>query len=72
LGKESYQIPYNDFVKQLKKDWGPIDKPGVAMHRLLTWTKMVKQPINQYVARVDQDINLAGVTDDTTKYIYSF
>ena len=58
---------YNDFVTKLKKDWGPIDEPGVAMHRLLTWTKMAKQPINQYVARVDQDINLAGVTNDTTK-----
>ena len=23
---------YNDFVTQLKKDWGPIDEPGVVMH----------------------------------------
>jgi hypothetical protein len=37
------------------------------MHRLLTWTKPTTQPINQYVARVDQDLDLAGVNDDNTK-----
>jgi len=58
---------YNTFVKELKEDWGQVDEPGLAMHRLLTWRKLPKQSINQYIMRVDQDLNLAKVTDDTTK-----
>jgi len=58
---------YEAFVKELKETWGPVDEPGMALHRLLTYKKLKNTPINSYVARVDQDFSLAGIKDDSIK-----
>jgi hypothetical protein len=63
-------IKYTDFEAfktKLKKDWGEVDKPGMALHRLFHYKKLKKQPINQYIAHVDRDISLAKISDDSTK-----
>ncbi len=58
---------YDTFIKELKDTWGPVDEPGMALHRLLTYKKLKNTPINSYVARVDQDFSLAGIKDDSIK-----
>ena len=58
---------YQTFKAKLKSEWGEVDEPGMAMHHLLTYKKLAKTPINQYVTRVDQDISLTKITDDKTK-----
>jgi hypothetical protein len=58
---------YDAFITSLKNDWGEVDAPGMALHRLLTYKKLKRIPINQYIARVDRDISLADIKEDRTK-----
>ena len=58
---------YNAFITSLKNDWGEVDTPGMALHHLLTYKKLKRIPINQYVARVDRDIGMANIKEDMTK-----
>ena len=58
---------YDAFITSLKNDWGEVDAPGMALHRLLTYKKLKRIPINQYVARVDRDISVANIKEDMTK-----
>ena len=58
---------YDAFITSLKNDWGEVDAPGMALHRLLTYKKLKRIPINQYVARVDRDISMANIKEDMTK-----
>ncbi len=57
---------YEMFVQELKETWGPVDEPGMVLHRL-TYKKLTKVPINSYIAQVDQDLSLAGIKEDSIK-----
>jgi len=39
----------------------------MALHRLFHFKKFAKTPLNEYVARVNQDLIQSGITDDKTK-----
>ncbi len=39
----------------------------MALHRLFHFKKFAKTPLNEYVARVDQDLIQSGISDDKTK-----
>ncbi len=58
---------YDAFIKELKDTWGEVDKSGMALHRLFHFKKFAKTPLNEYVARVDQDLIQSGISDDKTK-----
>ncbi len=58
---------YDAFVRELKDTWGEVDESGMALHRLFHYKKLTKTPLNQYVARVDQDIIQSGISDNKTK-----
>jgi hypothetical protein len=59
-------VDYNAFITELKADWGHVDEASTALHRLLNYKKLKRTPINQYVARVENDLSIAEITDDAT------
>ncbi len=58
---------YDAFTKELKDTWGEVDESGMALHRLFHFKKFAKTPLNEYVARVDQDLIQSGITDNKMK-----
>jgi len=58
---------YDAFIKELKDTWGEVDESGMALHRLFHFKKFAKTPLNEYVARVDQDLIQSGISDNKTK-----
>ena len=58
---------YDTFITSLKNNWGEVDAPRMALHRLLTYKKLKRIPINQYVTQVDRDISMANIKEDMTK-----
>ena len=41
---------HDALITSLKNDWGEVDAPGMVLHHLLTYKKLKRIPINQYVA----------------------
>ncbi|HYT45754.1 MAG TPA: hypothetical protein VEP90_25740, partial [Methylomirabilota bacterium] len=58
---------FDAFIKELKVTWGEVDESGMALHRLFHYKKLKRTSLNEYVARVDQDLIQSGIADDKTK-----
>ncbi len=58
---------FDAFIKELKDTWGEVDESGMALHRLFHYKKLKRTSLNEYVARVDQDLIQSGISDDKTK-----